>query len=90
MSAIIGDSTWWVYILKCNDGSLYCGITNNLERRLRQHSGSVKGGAKYTLSRRPCVLVYREQADNKSAALRREWEIKKMPKAAKNVLVEAF
>jgi len=87
MSVSTGDSDWWVYILKCNDDSLYCGITNNLDKRLKQHLGEIKGGAKYTLSRRPCVLVYREQAESRSDALKREWKIKKMSKAAKEALL---
>jgi len=84
-----GKISWLVYLLECCDNSLYCGITNNLEKRLKQHSGEIKGGAKYTLSRKPCVLVYQEQAENRSEALKREAEIKKMTKPAKLALVDS-
>lgn len=87
MIVSIDESSWWVYILRCNDGSLYCGITSDLDRRLKQHLGEIKGGAKYTLSRRPCTLVYREQAESRSEALKREWKIKKMSKVAKQALL---
>lgn len=82
-----GKDSWQVYLLKCCDESLYCGISNDLDRRLKQHSGDIKGGAKYTLSRKPCVLVYQEQAENRSEALKREAEIKKMTRSAKLALV---
>ncbi|MCS5592415.1 MAG: GIY-YIG nuclease family protein [Gammaproteobacteria bacterium] len=81
------DNNWRVYLLKCNDGSLYCGITNNLIRRMRQHSGELKGGAKYTLSRKPCTIVYQEQASSRSDALKRELEIKKMSKMDKEATI---
>ena len=86
---IIQDSEkiWWVYLLNCNDGSLYCGITNNLKKRMRQHLGEIKGGAKYTLSRKPCELVYQEKVMNRSEALKRELTIKKMSKTDKQALI---
>jgi putative endonuclease len=74
---------WIVYLLKCVDNSLYCGITNNLSRRLKQHNGNLKGGAKYTTSRRPCVLIYQENAPDKSNALKREYQIKQLSKKEK-------
>jgi len=82
------QNNWMVYILECCDKSLYCGITNNIERRLKQHSGELKGGAKYTLSRRPCNLVYLEKSMNRKEALIREFEIKQMPKSKKWELIE--
>jgi putative endonuclease len=84
-----GEGSWQVYLLKCCDDSLYCGISNDLEKRLKQHSGEIKRGAKYTLSRKPCVLVYQEQAENRSEALKREAEIKKMTRPAKLALVDS-
>lgn len=78
---------WVVYLLRCADESLYCGVTNDLQRRLRQHRGEITGGAKYTQSRRPCVLVYQENSDGRSQALQREAEIKKMKKSQKMVLI---
>ena len=47
---ITPQKKWLIYILECRDGSLYCGITNNIEKRLKQHKGEIKGGAKYTRS----------------------------------------
>ena len=82
------QNNWMVYILECCDKSLYCGITNNIERRLKQHSGELKGGAKYTLSRRPCNLVYLEKSMNRKEALIREFKIKQMPKSQKWELIE--
>ena len=66
------QNNWLIYILKCGDGSLYCGITNNLEKRLKQHKGEIKGGAKYTRSHWPCKLVYKEKSRSRSDALQRE------------------
>ena len=81
------QSNWLIYILKCSDGSLYCGITNNLEKRLKQHKGEIKGGAKYTRSHWPCKLVYSEKSVNRSEALQRERYIKKMSKDEKQTLI---
>jgi len=78
---------WWVYLLRCADNSLYCGITNRLESRLRQHNGDTKGGARYTQARRPCELVYKEMVENRQLALKREYAIKQLSKSNKEVLV---
>ena len=67
---------WHTYIIKCNDDSLYTGITINLEKRLAAHNAGK--GAKYTASRRPVQLVYREKAANRSEASKRENTIKKL------------
>ena len=67
---------WQTYIIKCNDGSLYTGITIDLEKRLAAHNAGK--GAKYTTSRRPVQLVYREEAANRSEASKRENTIKKL------------
>ena len=74
----------WVYLLRCPDGSLYGGWTNDLARRLKAHRTG-KGGAKYTKSHGgPAVrLAYAERCADKSAALKREAAIKKLPKAEK-------
>ena len=74
---------YFVYILRCNDGSLYCGITTDVARRLRQHNGELKGGARYTRSRRPCRVVWKSLGVSKSFALRSEAQFKKFPKARK-------
>ena len=77
--------TWWVYILRCADGTLYTGSTNDLDRRLAAHNAG--RGAKYTRTRRPVALVYREEAADKSAALQREAALKKLARAAKLRLI---
>ncbi|MBS9784384.1 GIY-YIG nuclease family protein, partial [Candidatus Gracilibacteria bacterium] len=59
-----------LYILKCADDTLYTGITNNLENRIKKHNGEIVGGAKYTRARRPVSLVYTEDFDDKSSALK--------------------
>ena len=72
---------WFVYILRCADGSLYTGITNDVDRRCRQHN---EGTAfRYTRSRRPTVLVYQEAQPSLSAALRREAAIKALSRREK-------
>ena len=67
---------WQTYIIKCNDDSLYTGITIDLEKRLAAHNAGK--GAKYTASRRPVQLVYHEVAANRSEASKRENAIKKL------------
>ena len=81
------QSNWLIYILECVDSSLYCGITNNLEKRLKQHKGEIKGGAKYTRSHWPCKLVYKEKSASRSEASQREAIIKKMSKDEKQALI---
>ena len=75
-----------VYILECSDGTLYCGWTNNLEGRVREHNEG-KSGAKYTRGRRPVRLVYRERCPTRSDALKREREIKRLPRSGKLLLI---
>ena len=83
----ISEKIWTIYILECGDKTLYCGITNNIENRLKQHNGEIKGGAKYTRSRQPLELVYQESAISRSEALKREIVIKKMTRKTKTVLI---
>lgn len=78
-------SKWFVYILRCRNGSLYTGITNNLEARLAKHTAGK--GAKYTRAFGPVRLVYRKRMKSPTAARQREAEIKSWPKAAKEQLV---
>ncbi|MEA1989661.1 MAG: GIY-YIG nuclease family protein [Pseudomonadota bacterium] len=78
---------WYVYLLRCADNTLYCGITTNLEKRLRQHNGELIGGAKYTKVRQPCELVYFESAENRSVASKREYDIKQFSKNTKEALI---
>lgn len=75
----------YIYILECADKSLYTGWTTSLEKRLKTHNEGK--GAKYTKSRLPVCLRYYETFSEKSEALRREWEIKKMPRAKKLALI---
>jgi putative endonuclease len=75
-----------VYVLECADGSLYTGYTTDVERRVAEHDAGE--GAKYTRGRTPVELVHVEEFDSKSAALRREREIKSRSRAAKERLVE--
>ena len=84
------QNNWLIYILKCVDGSLYCGITNNIEKRLKQHKGEIIGGAKYTRSHWPCKLVYKEKSASRSQALKREAIIKKMSKVEKQTLINSL
>ncbi|MBC5689169.1 GIY-YIG nuclease family protein [Mediterraneibacter sp. NSJ-55] len=76
----------YTYIVKCKDGSLYTGWTNNLEKRIRDHNEGK--GAKYTKSRRPVVLAYYEEFQTKEEAMRREYVIKKMGRKEKEKLLE--
>jgi len=81
---------YFVYILTCSDGSFYTGITSNIEKRLKQHNGILKGGSTYTRSRRPVKLKYFEKLNNKSQALKREAEIKKLKKTEKEKLAASI
>lgn len=78
---------WKLYILRCGDGSLYTGITTDVERRLEAHRCGK--GAKYTRGRGPLELVYTEDCDDHSAALRRELEIKALPREEKEQLIKS-
>lgn len=82
------SNPFYVYILKCNDGSYYTGYTDDLEDRLKEHNGELSGGARYTRSHRPVELVYSEPFQNQSDALKREAEIKKMTRAEKEIVIE--
>jgi len=69
-------SMQYVYMVLCSDGTYYTGWTTDPEKRLKAHNGLIKGGAKYTAARRPVEMVYCEACESKSAAMRREAEIK--------------
>ena len=77
---------WVCYLLRCADGTLYCGITNDLEQRLAAHNAGE--GAKYTRGRSPARLVHVESCAGKSAALKREMQIKQMTRGKKLALCE--
>ena len=76
----------YVYIVECSDGTLYTGWTNNLERRVEQHSNG--SGAKYTRARRPVRLVYYEEFVEKRDAMKREYEIKNYSRKEKLVIIK--
>lgn len=75
----------WVYILRCGDGSLYTGWTNDLDARLRAHSAG-RGGS-YTRAHLPVELVYSETLPTKQAAMSREWHLKRLTRAQKLELI---
>lgn len=81
--------SYFVYILKCNDDSLYTGITTDLQKRLNEHNHSNKG-AKYTKARRPVVLVYQESSQDRSSASKREYDIKKLSRLKKLQLIKSI
>ena len=78
----------YTYILKCSDGTLYCGWTNNLLKRIKAHNSGK--GAKYTRSRGPCALVYYEEFENSRDAQKREYEIKSLSRDKKLKLIQDF
>jgi putative endonuclease len=83
------SADWQVYLLRCADGTLYTGIARDVQRRLRQHNGELAGGARYTSGRRPVELLWVETCNNRSAAQKREAEIRRLPRAAKLALTAA-
>jgi len=80
-------SEWFVYILRCADDSLYTGVATDLQRRLQEHNGEARGGAKYTRSRRPVQLVHHEKFATRSQAGKREYQIKAMSRRQKLALI---
>ncbi|NQY20856.1 MAG: GIY-YIG nuclease family protein [Campylobacteraceae bacterium] len=79
--------SYFVYILECSDGSLYTGITKDINKRLDEHNYKDKG-AKYTKARRPVKLLYQESQSNRSTASKREYEIKKFTRVKKLKLIK--
>ena len=80
---------YFVYILECGDKTLYTGITTNLDRRIKEHNSS-KLGAKYTKIRRPVKLIYSKELTNRSAALKEEFQIKRLSRQQKLDLLLAI
>ena len=79
-------NTWKLYILRCGDGSLYTGISTDVQKRLEAHRTGK--GAKYTRGRRPLEMIYEEDCGDHSAALKRELEIKALPREEKLKLIQ--
>lgn len=78
----------YTYIVECADKTLYCGWTNNLEKRIADHNSGK--GAKYTKPRLPVKLVYAETFDTKEEAMSREWHIKHLTRAKKQELIRNY
>tara|TARA_R110001592_G_scaffold70545_1_gene216043 strand:+ start:6096 stop:6377 length:282 start_codon:yes stop_codon:yes gene_type:complete len=83
------QKTWYVYFLRCNDNSLYAGITTDINRRLHQHNHT-KLGAKYTRAKRPVTLSFIETASDKSTASKREYQLRNLTKLQKERLVSTY
>lgn len=79
--------SWWVYILRCGDGTLYTGTAADVERRAAVHNSGK--GAKYTRSRLPVAVIYREECGDRSSALRREIAVKRLSRAEKLALIQS-
>lgn len=79
------ESGWYLYILRCGDNTLYTGITNDVPHRLEMHRSG--RGAKYTRGRGPLELVYQEECESYSQALKREHQVKKLPREKKLDLI---
>ena len=80
------ERKWFVYILNCADGTLYTGITNDLDRRIKAHN--VGTASKYTRVRRPVSIVYSEEVETKGDALRRELQIKRLTRSEKLAIIK--
>lgn len=86
----MNDALWVVYILRCADGTLYTGVTTDAARRVGEHNAGRATGARYTRARRPVKLVYREWASSRSAACKREYQIKQMSRRDKLLLIASM
>ena len=80
------SSNWYLYVVRCNDGTLYTGVTTDLKRRLDEHNTS-KRGAKYTSRRRPVNLVYYKSYDCRSTAQKAEYKFKKLTREQKEKII---
>jgi len=80
------DKSWFAYLLRCKDQTLYAGITTDLARRLHEHNFTAKG-AKYTRCRRPVELVYSEKFHTRATAACREYQIKQLTRKEKELLI---
>jgi predicted GIY-YIG superfamily endonuclease len=79
--------SWFVYIVRCADASLYTGITNDIERRINAHNNDNRTASAYTRSRRPVELVYQESHQTRSQASKREYQIKQLSRKEKIALL---
>ncbi len=79
---------WFIYIVRCADDTLYTGIAKDVDRRVAEHNSNGGLAANYTRARRPVALVYSEAVDTRSAALKREYEIKQLTRQEKDELLK--
>ena len=84
------DATWHVYLLRCADDTLYCGVTTDLDRRLAQHNGRLAGGARYTRPRRPLALLLSPACTSRQEAQPLENQIKRLPRSRKEQALKEF
>jgi predicted GIY-YIG superfamily endonuclease len=84
---VTAEPSWCLYLLRCGDGSLYCGITNAIEKRFAAHQAGK--GARYTRGRGPLRIVYQEVCEDRGAALRREHAVKRLPRNEKLALIRS-
>ena len=80
--------TWFLYLIRCKDGTLYTGITTDVERRFVEHQGNDRKGAKYLRGRAPLALAFKTEIGNRSLASKVELKVKRMTKAEKEMLVQ--
>ena len=77
---------WFVYLLRCADDTLYCGVCTDVERRVAEHNSSPRG-ARYTRARRPVSLAWQQELESRSDACREEARIKRLSRAAKEQVI---
>lgn len=82
-------AAWFTYLLECADGTLYCGVTTDLERRVAEHNGELPGGARYTSGRRPVVLKAWAEFPDRAAACRAERRVKGLERKRKTAWLAA-
>lgn len=82
-------SQWYTYFVRCNDNSLYAGVTTDLKRRVHEHNSKILG-AKYTRNKQPVCLVYFHEKDSRSDACKYEYQLKQLSKHKKESLVASF
>ncbi|MEC5126004.1 GIY-YIG nuclease family protein [Verrucomicrobiales bacterium BCK34] len=85
----MSKSVWYVYMIRCADGSLYCGIATDVARRFAEHEEGAPRGAKYTRGKGPLELVFQKEIGTRSEASKEELRIKRLSKKAKLLMLEA-
>lgn len=81
------DTSFWVYVVRCADATLYTGVARDVEKRLAEHNGAGTRGARYTAARRPVALVYQARFENRSRAQQEEARIKALSRQDKQILI---